>query len=922
MKKVVSLILALVMILSTATVLSASVAAETEAEPAGDASLSVNYANLVLEANVKMVYAVQATNIDITTTAIKLLVWDAAPESYTDGSQKYTVESNAKQTIEGVDHVIFEFTDLGAINMVDYYYAVACATIGEETVYSAPLKYSVLEYAYTILGKNGGEAYDDANLLAAIEAMLDYGAAMQTLRGYKTDALANGAFSYIEAEDAVMEDGYSYGICKLGESVTLTANVPDGKLVHNWVDADDEIVYTTSETFTATAPTTEGEVAVYAAELVGKSAGGNFVYEIDSVVAPVAVDGNLDPAYLENGFMLPAKHVLPTTTDTFDVYFTADETNVYVFYDFQKNYTPHWSDTYSKAHHLDCVDFVLRADEYEGTGAEFRINAKDGDYSGTVSIKPYEDDTAVSLSYAVKHKGTTGTDKGYYVEFAIPLNKIMGTDGSGNKMLSFTALSTLNTTDPAAWDGTSEPTKKYACAWKAKGTETSQAKDQPSFIVIKETEQVNAPNTEPTSIVPFDAETTIKDVTYAAGAPKNYVYEISQNKTALAVDGVRDAQYANGVHQVSTLGYGARSTDSKFDMYIAADSDKVYVLYEFVKENPIYYAAITGSNHWHYDQVDFVANITDAYKSGTEFKIYGGVEGAKGTAVTYNLPAWVDDYYVKYTAQGYNVEFSIPLSSIKDVDATGNRQFGYLATCVMNYGSVSDRCNPTADNALGLGAANDNGTKTHFNIVVIKNEQYNYTLNATTDTVNYTDGVKDAAYDTGLHFTPMYTSETPNTMYTDANNNYDMYITADAENIYMYWEVKDSTVCTQSSWYKNDCVELLLNKSAGAAYETDIRFFRASVGTNAQTSGSAAITLGTAGLLSYTVVEKTTGYSVEIALARSAYADPNEFSFLGMGTFLSTTEGAPVYISVENGSENGGNISKKWLNKVTIIDAN
>ena len=317
-------------------------------------------------------------------------------------------------------------------------------------------------------------------------------------------------------------------------------------------------------------------------------------------------------------------------------------------------------------------------------------------------------DTAISLSYAVKHKDPTGADKGYYVEFAIPLDKVTGTDGNGNKMLAFTALSTLNFTDPEGWDEKTNPTQKYACAWKAKGTDTSQAKESPSFIVIKADDTVNEPDTTPTKVVNDENEN-----------PKNFVYEITKNNAPLTVDGMRDAGYANGIHQVSTLGYGDKSTNSKFDMYIAADSGRIYVLYEFVKEYPICYG--TG-NYWNYDCLNMVIGVEKAYSEGKEFRIYGATEGGKGKATTHSLPNFIDNYCVTYTAQGYNVEFSIPLKEITSTDENGNKQLGYLATATVNYQDETKRCNPTTNNALGLGAANNNGTKTHLSVVVIKND--------------------------------------------------------------------------------------------------------------------------------------------------------------------------------------------------------
>lgn len=920
-KRILLICAALVLVLTLSTVLALTIAGETETPAAPE--LTIDFANLSFRNEVCIKYAVSAENAEF----VKLLVWTTPQTSYTKGTEDKVLNPVSPEIINGVEYkYVFDYTDLTAKQMTDYVYVVAYTEVDGTAYYSDVVKYSILQYAYNKLGYTG-TATTNEKLTKMLKAMLEYGAAAQEYNGYKTETLANADFSQITTENAVLPDGFTFGLYKSGTKVDVTAVTAENQMVHNWVDANGELVYNLNATFEATAPAAKGETSTYAAEIVGKSAGGSFIYELDAMPAPVVVDGVKDKLYDINGFNIPAMFLLPKvdgklTGDTFDVYFTADEAYVYVFYDFQKNYTPHWSDTYSYKYHIDCVDFVLRADGFEGKSTDFRINAKGGDHTGTVSVAPYADGkTTISLSYAVKHKDPTGADKGYYVEFAIPLDKVTGTDGNGNKMLSFTALSTLNFTDPEAWDEKTNPTQRYTCSWKAHGQDKNdgQAKDLPSFIVIKSVQQVNEPDTAPTKVVNGED-----------GKPKNFVYEITKNNAPLTVDGMRDDGYANGIHQVSTLGYSGKSNNTKFDMYIAADSGRLYVLYEFIKEYPICYG--TG-NYWIYDALNMVINPTNAYAAGTEFRIYGVNEGGKGEAKTHSLPAWIDNYHVKYTAQGYNVEFSIPLSKITSTDENGNKQLGYLATATVNYQNETYRCNPTTNNALGLHAANDNGTKKHLSVVVIKND---FVLEETTDTVKQ-DGYKDAAYDNGIYTPSAFNNP-------DANNCFDFYMTADSNYVYGLYIVKDNNIITGGYRaadnirfpYYSDCIDFCynINGSYNGTGCKEFRIWGAYEGTNhyltknddesykyddvlaygikgGDNAGVTALAL----VDSYTVVKTDVGYNVEFKIARSRFDDPDVFSFMAVST-AATSQTARVYGHIDNAG-NAGN--KNNMLVVTIV---
>ena len=122
-------------------------AAAVFAAPAEEKTLDVKYATLKFEDNVYILYAVESENI-ADTTAIKLLVWESVPAEYTlENAPDYTLNYYNVQNIEGTDYPVFCFNQLSAKQMTDEVYVCAYYDDGGAPVYSAPLKYSILQYA-------------------------------------------------------------------------------------------------------------------------------------------------------------------------------------------------------------------------------------------------------------------------------------------------------------------------------------------------------------------------------------------------------------------------------------------------------------------------------------------------------------------------------------------------------------------------------------------------------------------------------------------------------------------------------------------------------------------------------------------------------------------------------------------------------
>ncbi len=98
------------------------------------------------------------------------------------GSRKVTVEP----VLNGY-YYYFTLTGVTAVNMYDTVTATLHMTKGEESFVSNSDTYSVARYAYSQLGKSGVSE----SLKSLCANLLRYGAAAQTYKGYRTDALAD-----------------------------------------------------------------------------------------------------------------------------------------------------------------------------------------------------------------------------------------------------------------------------------------------------------------------------------------------------------------------------------------------------------------------------------------------------------------------------------------------------------------------------------------------------------------------------------------------------------------------------------------------------------------------------------------------------------------------------------------------------------
>lgn len=243
-KKNIILIVTLLAVLFT-SVSICGVAADTAAEVSP--VMSVDYISLSFKDSIYIKYAAYTDGEDAT-----LLIWNGEQEEYTVGTHIAEVTSETTQTIGGKVYSIFDYTGVTAKQMADVFYARAYVQIDGNDYYSPVCKYSVLNYAYSILGKTG-TASTNEDLKTLMANMLAYGASAQTYLGYKTDRLATTDFYQIKVVGGTLTDGCDRGFYLPDDQVTMTAPATDaaGTPFAGWQNSSG-ITVSTEPTFKAT----------------------------------------------------------------------------------------------------------------------------------------------------------------------------------------------------------------------------------------------------------------------------------------------------------------------------------------------------------------------------------------------------------------------------------------------------------------------------------------------------------------------------------------------------------------------------------------------------------------------------------------------------------------------------------------------
>ena len=167
-KKLLLLILSLALIVTAIGAVTLGASAEAAAP-----ELSIAYCNLSFQDNVYIKYAVKTDVADV-----KLLIWTSPEAEYTVGTHDDEITEYYTDTINGVEYMIFDYTELAAKQMADVVYARAYAEVDGVGYYSAVNKYSILQYAYNMLGKTAAGT-NNSELKDMLTSMLTYGASAQ-----------------------------------------------------------------------------------------------------------------------------------------------------------------------------------------------------------------------------------------------------------------------------------------------------------------------------------------------------------------------------------------------------------------------------------------------------------------------------------------------------------------------------------------------------------------------------------------------------------------------------------------------------------------------------------------------------------------------------------------------------------------------
>lgn len=255
MKKKIGLLLliCLIMALMPFTVFAAE-------EP----SLEIVAKNITFKDSVFLKFAVSSENAD----DVKMLVWTSPQSSYEYGTQKVVLSSDGTQTISGKVCKTYTFTGLTASQMTDDVYGRAYTVKNGIAYYSEVVKYSILDYAYSKLGKTG-TASTNQKLIKVLNTMLEYGAAAQEYygggQGYHLERLANEEYYQVRVIGGLLEIGFDRHLYKQGASVMIKADSVDenGNTFSHWENSAGVSVGTSAEMQIVVGTANEQYTAVY-----------------------------------------------------------------------------------------------------------------------------------------------------------------------------------------------------------------------------------------------------------------------------------------------------------------------------------------------------------------------------------------------------------------------------------------------------------------------------------------------------------------------------------------------------------------------------------------------------------------------------------------------------------------------------------
>ena len=210
--KSIAMLMAVVVLAGIMSAFSLGVSAQTEPV------MSIDMCNLSFRSNICVKFAVTS---DSTAETI-ILVWDAPRTEYTYGTHSEELKTVGNSEISGNMYKIYDLTSLYAKQMTDVIYARPYTKIGDTEYYGDVVKYSILQYAYNMLGKTD-TATTNENLKNLLTSMLEYGAMTQICLDYKTDRLATDDFYQVIIKGGLIDDMCAHGLYLEGDTVNISA---------------------------------------------------------------------------------------------------------------------------------------------------------------------------------------------------------------------------------------------------------------------------------------------------------------------------------------------------------------------------------------------------------------------------------------------------------------------------------------------------------------------------------------------------------------------------------------------------------------------------------------------------------------------------------------------------------------------------
>ena len=221
----------------------------------------------------------------------ELLIWEKLPEKYEKGTEDVVLSAtDDRMSVGGVMCDTYVFDSIVARQMATDFYAVAHVNVGGVDYYSAPRKYSVLQYIYNKMGITGTPS-DKPTFIELLQMTLEYGGAVQRHFDADNPRHANKTFYQVKVSGGTLSDGFNSGLYLEGDVLTLSANASNnGEFFCGWADSTGKMISSELE-YTITVGTEHKTyTAVYAPAPTTYKFETNGAQKIDNIVSSLVLD--------------------------------------------------------------------------------------------------------------------------------------------------------------------------------------------------------------------------------------------------------------------------------------------------------------------------------------------------------------------------------------------------------------------------------------------------------------------------------------------------------------------------------------------------------------------------------------------------------------------------------------------------------